>query len=135
MTEHKNDRFKFRRPIYTQDKKTFKRFSYFEAQRGFIAETNFEGQNYPKPDEQCTGLKDKNGKLVFDEDFLKVKNQDKEGIGHIWVDEYNCRWIAFKSEELAWNDFCCLVDYDLTFEFEVIGNSHENPELLEEINK
>jgi hypothetical protein len=42
-----------------------------------------------------------------------------------------CRWIKFKTEELSWNDFCSLIDYDGTLTIEVIGNIHENADLLE----
>jgi len=86
--------------------------------------------------DQCTGLKDKNGKLIYENDFIRVINQDTKDrpdlqIGHIWVDEMGCRWIKFKTEELSWNDFCSLIDYDGTLTIEVIGNIHENADLLE----
>lgn len=84
---------------------------------------------------QCIGLKDKNGKLIYDNDFIRAINQDTKDrpdlqIGHIWVDEMGCRWIKFKTEELSWNDFCSLIDYDGTLTIEVIGNIHENADLI-----
>lgn len=86
--------------------------------------------------EQCTGLKDKNGKLIYENDFIRAINQDTKDrpdlqIGHIWIDEMGCCWIKFKTEELSWNDFCSLIDYDGTLTIEVIGNIHENTDLLE----
>jgi uncharacterized phage protein (TIGR01671 family) len=85
--------------------------------------------------EQCTGLKDKNGKLIYEGDYVRAINQDTKDrpdlqIGHIWVDELNCRWIKFAKEELSWNDFCSLIDYDATLEIEVIGNEHKNADML-----
>ena len=85
--------------------------------------------------EQCTGLKDKNGKLIYDGDYIRAVNQDTKDrpdlqVGHIWVDEMGCRWIKFKTEELSWNDFCSLIDYDATLEIEVLGNIHENADLI-----
>lgn len=85
--------------------------------------------------DRCTGLKDKNGKLIYDGDILRAINSDTINRpdlqnGYIWVDELDCRWIKFKKEELSWNDFCSLIDYDCTLTIEVIGNIHVNKELL-----
>ena len=86
--------------------------------------------------EQCTGLKDKSDKLIYEGDIVLAINQDTKDrpdlqIAYIWVDEYGCRWIKFAKEELSWNDFCSLIDYDGTLTIEIIGNIHENTELLE----
>lgn len=72
--------------------------------------------------EQCTGLKDKNGKLIYEGDVLYcLLNRPRKVIV-----EYNMNAFCFNengtySEDIIFSDKCC----------EVIGNIHENPELLE----
>lgn len=108
---------------------------WFEANYGTAYEEWYNGR--ADIIRQCTDLKDKNEKLIYDNDFIRAINQDTKDrpdlqIGHIWVDEMGCRWIKFKTEELSWNDFCSLIDYDGTLTIEVIGNIYENKDLVKE---
>lgn len=134
------DRLKFR--VWDKKQKRYINFEQFkkgDIEFNFNPQTNEIWIEYDKSRyvvEQCTGLKDKNGKSIFDCDIVRVINQDTQNrpdlqIGYIWTDELYCTWIKFSNEELSWNDFCSLVEYDLTLSIEVIGNIHENPELLE----
>lgn len=71
---------------------------------------------------QCTGLKDKNGKLIWENNILNLD----EGInaGCFW-DEINLEWgLRTPTRTIP---LCC---YSLA-ELAVIGNIFDNPELLE----
>ena len=115
------DRFKFRIPMFT-DKGTFTEFQYIEL--GDEIECTLCGYN-GEP-QQCTGLKDKNGKLIYEGDIviehyhntkeiaIKKVSFDKNVIGFAYTDgiEYNQ---------------LCITDGD---RLQVIGNIYENKELL-----
>lgn len=82
---------------------------------------------------QCTGLKDKNGKLIWENDIVR----DKEGNCYkaFWQNNYyQFSWICVKSDI-----FQIGTKWDLyiwrSYEIEVIGNTFDNPELLESEEK
>lgn len=87
--------------------------------------------------EQCTGLKDKNGKLIYEGDIIEKQNQK-------FVIKYEFDSFVAYSEEKKPVSIYGLFAFKLCFggwpeketenTIEVIGNIHENPELLEQNN-
>ena len=86
---------------------------------------------------QSTGLKDRNGKLIYEGDILKVVGkQTEEIIGCVqWLDDF-CKFslnIANSKEGKYQScETFCEFDYLPETEREIIGNIYENKELLEE---
>ena len=74
--------------------------------------------------EQCTGLKDKNGKLIYEGDIVETHDYTTEHSQIVF--DKGC--YVLKSKDAAMYEH--LSNYEK--ECEVIGNIHENPELLEE---
>jgi uncharacterized phage protein (TIGR01671 family) len=77
---------------------------------------------------QCTGLKDKNGKLIWENDI--VRDEHGNFYKAFWQNNYyQFSWICVKSDVLIGAKLD-LWDFK-SFEIEVIGNIFDNPELLE----
>ena len=78
---------------------------------------------------QSTGLKDKNGKEVFEGDILSIETD--EGIFNVnifWDDKHAL--FMFESEIHNEKELLAELVEDNTYPFEIIGNIYENPELL-----
>jgi uncharacterized phage protein (TIGR01671 family) len=81
--------------------------------------------------ELCTGLKDKNGKLIYEGDLLSLTdpyngNTAKGCAKVILSHEYAGGWV------MTSDGIETLTIGKRTNYVEIIGNIHENPELLEE---
>lgn len=80
---------------------------------------------------QSTGLKDKNGKEIFEGDILGIETD--EGILNVNVfwDEKHALFM-FESEIHNEKELLAELVEDNTYPFEIIGNIYENHELLED---
>ena len=91
---------------------------------------------------QCTGLKDKNGKLIwendivrfqFDNDYCPFPNKDtKKRIGKVFFSDFRASWaiaMGRNGRKYLNNDLFNYVQNGNRVE--VIGNIFDNPELLE----
>lgn len=90
--------------------------------------------------EQCTGLKDANKRLIFEGDFIRVRfdetDEPEDGNTHV------IKWGGVGSDYPAF-DIVPMISDDcnslqlavIQYIVEVIGNIHENPELLTEKEK
>ena len=96
-----------------------------EQVRNYYSE-NDEWFNFDADEiEQCTGLKDNNGKLVFEGDVVSI-NGEKWRV--IWSDE-DCAFFFSNLKEGYYQPI--LPDlHMMTDEFKVIGNIHKKEELL-----
>lgn len=100
------------------------------------------------PTLQCTGLKDKNGKLIYEGDILDLYVSSKKLYRYEVKYEIGSFMLVSQDEIFdfinVWNDnvyplsqlyFEYQNEENCIYQCEVVGNIYENPELLEVTNK
>lgn len=131
-----NDRFKFR--VYVTENDAYpEKVGYVNTEDFYIhpdGEESYFNADYDFAEsviEQCTGLKDKNGKLIYEGDI--VLKSDVSAIGYSRTRVCKVHW---HNDWLSW---AITTQYGDTYElsefesqqYEIIGNIHENKDLLE----
>ena len=116
-----------------------KLFRYCELEKGKIVVLGIQELNEKNLDQwqQFTGLKDKNGKNIYEGDIVKAQTQKDEDenvyrfLKVVWNNEF-MRYEFENAAEDKWflyND-CGYGDDDELATPEIIGNIYESPELL-----
>lgn len=79
--------------------------------------------------EQCTGLKDKNGQLIYEGDIVESTIATRNNKSARDIIKYNNEFAGF--EPMCLYDCDCGI-YNPADELVIVGNIHENPELMED---
>lgn len=77
---------------------------------------------------QCTGIKDKNGKLIWESDICIIRDGTLDEEDGYFILDWECERALF---EFVGTGLCANFDNVYGYECEVVGNIFDNPELME----
>lgn len=80
---------------------------------------------------QYTGLKDKNGKEIYEGDIIRSFDSNDDAILH-YIFWEEARFVALYKDRHFSSKCFLMQDWLDEFDKEVIGNIHDNPELLKD---
>lgn len=85
----------------------------------------FEHEVIPETVGQYTGLKDKNGRKIFEGDIVRWYGTDIYEV--VFETRFGCGYFGIKMSHIETWNFCIITPANL---MEIIGNIHDDPELL-----
>ena len=78
---------------------------------------------------QCTGLRDKNGKLIFEGDILQEDRHPNPFIFRVdWINGNGAFMLCMRDSN---NKIIGCCGMEMSYDMRIIGNIYDNPDLLE----